>query len=209
MTGVQTCALPICKAAAKAELGIPADQKLIVSVWGSLGATRMNEIMADFIAETHADSDFCLIHSAGAERYHVMMERLHSLCPAGWARANYDVRPYIYDMSRVMAAADLVVCRAGASTLAELALMGKPCVLVPSPNVTNNHQEKNARVLEHLGGAVVLVESGLTAEAFTQTVRELIDDEERLNTMAQAMLQAAPVDAADRMTEVVLRLAQK
>ncbi len=197
------------KQTAKAELGISADQKLIVSVWGSLGATRMNEIMADFIAETHRDSDFCLIHSAGAERYDTMMDRLRSLCPTGWTRQGYDVRPYIYDMSRVMAAGDLVVCRAGASTLAELALMGKPCVLVPSPNVTNNHQEKNARVLERAGGAVVLVEAGLTAEQFTKTVMELIGDDERLNRMAQAMLQAAPSDAAERMTDVVLRLAMK
>jgi UDP-N-acetylglucosamine--N-acetylmuramyl-(pentapeptide) pyrophosphoryl-undecaprenol N-acetylglucosamine transferase len=90
-----------------------------------------------------------------------------------------------------MAAADLVVCRAGASTIAELSLMGKPCVLVPSPNVTNNHQEKNARVLERAGGAVVLVESGLTSAQFRDTVMKLIGDEERLNNMAQAMAKAA------------------
>jgi len=196
------------KDAAKAELGIKPEQKLIVSVWGSLGATRMNEIMADFIADTHQTSDFCLIHSAGGERYDTMMQRLHSLCPGGWGQ-DYDVRPYIYDMSRVMAAADLVVCRAGASTLAELALMGKPCVLVPSPNVTNNHQEKNARVLENAGGAVVLVEAGLTSEHFTKTVTELIEDEMRLNTMAEAMRGAAPADAAERMTDVVLSLVSK
>ncbi|MBP3655055.1 MAG: undecaprenyldiphospho-muramoylpentapeptide beta-N-acetylglucosaminyltransferase [Oscillospiraceae bacterium] len=194
------------KETAKAELGIRQDEKLIVSVWGSLGATRMNEIMADFIADTYKDSDFDLIHAAGRERYDDMMEQLHSLCPTGCSRQGYDVRPYIYDMSRVMAAADLVVCRAGASTLAELALMGKPCVLVPSPNVTNNHQEKNARVLENAGGAVVLVEAGLTSEQFKKTVLELIEDEKRLNTMAEAMKKAAPADATERITNVVLNL---
>ena len=197
------------KDAAKAELGIKPQEKLIVSVWGSLGATRMNEIMADFIADTHKTSDFCLIHSAGAERYETMMARLNSLCPAGVSRQGYEVRPYIYDMSRVMAAADLVVCRAGASTLAELSLMGKPCVLVPSPNVTNNHQEKNARVLENAGGAIVLVESGLNSETFTKTVTELISDDDRLNRMAVAMKQAAPADATERMTDVVLSLVSK
>ena len=194
------------KEAAKAELGIKPEEKLIVSVWGSLGATRMNEIMADFIADTYQTSDFNLIHAAGRERYDTMMARLGGLCPAGCSRQGYDVRPYIYDMSRVMAAADLVVCRAGASTLAELALMGKPCVLVPSPNVTNNHQEKNARVLENAGGAVVLVEGGLTSEQFKNTVLELIGDENRLNTMAECMRNAAPSDAAERMTDVVLSL---
>ena len=197
------------KEKAKEELGINPKEKLIVSVWGSLGATRMNEIMADFIADTYKDSDFNMIHAAGRERYDVMMERLNSLCPAGYSRQGYDVRPYIYDMSRVMAAADLVVCRAGASTLAELSLMGKPCVLVPSPNVTNNHQEKNARVLENAGGAIVLVESGLTSQQFTKTVTELIADDERLNTMAEAMKQAAPADATERITDVVLSLVMK
>ena len=197
------------KESAKKELGIDPAEKLIVSVWGSLGASRMNEIMADFIADTYKDSDFNLIHAAGRERYDTMMERLNSLCPAGCSRQGYDVRPYIYDMSRVMAAADLVVCRAGASTLAELALMGKPCVLVPSPNVTNNHQEKNARVLENAGGAVVLVEAGLTSQKFTETVTELIEDDARLNDMAEAMKGAAPADATERITDVVLGLAMK
>ena len=194
---------------AKKELGIDPAEKLIVSGWGSLVASRMNEIMADFIADTYKDSDFNLIHAAGRERYDTMMERLNSLCPTGCSRQGYDVRPYIYDMSRVMAAADLVVCRAGASTLAELALMGKPCVLVPSPNVTNNHQEKNARVLENAGGAVVLVEAGLTSQKFTETVTELIEDDARLNDMAEAMKVAAPADATERITDVVLGLAMK
>lgn len=194
---------------AKKELGIDPEEKLIVSVWGSLGATRMNEIMADFIADTYQDSDFNLIHAAGRERYDTMMERLNSLCPAGCSRQGYDVRPYIYDMSRVMAAADLVVCRAGASTLAELALMGKPCVLVPSPNVTANHQEHNARVLERAGGAVVLVEAGLTSQDFTKTVTELIGDDARLSQMEEAMKHAAPADATERITDVVLSLVSK
>ncbi len=197
------------KQSAKAELGIAPDQKLIVSVWGSLGATHMNEIMADFIADTCKETDFCLIHASGRDRYEDMMERLHSLCPGGFSRDGYDVRPYIYDMSRVMAAADLVVCRSGASTLAELSLLGKPCVLVPSPNVTNNHQEKNARLLENAGGAVVLTEAGLTSERFKNTLLELIDDEERLNQMAKAMAAAAPADATERITDVVLSLVAK
>ena len=169
----------------------------------------MNEIMADFIADTYKESDFNLIHAAGRERYDTMMERLNVLCPAGCSRQGYDVRPYIYDMSRVMAASDLVVFRAGASTLAELALLGKPCVLVPSPNVTNNHQEKNARVLERAGGAVVLVEAGLTSQDFTKTVTELIGDDVRLSRMEEAMKHAAPADATERITDVVLSLVSK
>lgn len=197
------------KASAKAELGIEQDKPLIVSVWGSLGAQRMNELMADFIARTSDLDDFCLIHSAGTERYETMTARLKAECPAGYTHRGIDVRPYIYDMSRVMAAADLVLCRAGASTLSELAVMGKPAILVPSPNVTNNHQEKNARVLEQAGGAVVLTEPGLTSEVLSRTVLELIHDEQRLAQMEQNMRACGVADATERMTDVVLSLAGK
>lgn len=197
------------KSSAKAELGIDKDKPLIVSVWGSLGAMRMNEIMADFIAENHETNDFCLIHSAGTERYEAMLARLKGECPTGYTHRGIDVRPYIYDMSRVMAAADLVLCRAGASTLSELAIMGKPAVLVPSPNVTNNHQEKNARVLEQAGGAIVLTEPGLNSEVLGKTVLDLIHDETRLAQMEQDMRACGVVDATERITDVVLSLVAK
>lgn len=197
------------KKSAKAELGIDQDKPLIVSVWGSLGAQRMNEIMADFITETHHDSDFCFIHSAGTERYEDMVTRLKAQCPTGYTREGYDVRPYIYDMSRVMAAADLVLCRAGASTLSELAIMGKPAILVPSPNVTNNHQEKNARVLERAGGAIVLTEPGLSSETMIRTVLDLIHDRPRLEEMERQMHAYGVPDATERITDVVLSLAAK
>lgn len=197
------------KHSAKLELGIDPDKPLIVSVWGSLGAQRMNELMADFIAAMPEDSGYCLIHSAGTGRYEEMITRLRALCPGGYVQKGCDVRPYIYDMSRVMAAADLVLCRAGASTLSELAMLRKPAVLVPSPNVTNNHQEKNARVLERAGGAIVLTEPELTSETLRETVLSLIEDQSRLAHMETAMGQYAVADATERITDVVLSLATK
>ena len=197
------------KQTATTELGIPQDKPLVVSVWGSLGAQRMNEIMADFIGTMPEDNDLCLIHSAGTERYEEMLTRLRAICPGGYTQKGCDVRPYIYDMSRVMAAADLVLCRAGASTLSELAMLGKPAVLVPSPNVTGNHQEKNARVLERAGGAVVLTEPGLTSEHMERTVLSLIRDQKRLAEMEACMKEYAVADATERITDVVLSLTAK
>ena len=197
------------KQSAKTELGVDRDKPLIVSVWGSLGAQRMNEIMADIIAETPDDNDFCLIHSAGTDRYEEMLTRLRAVCPGGYTQKGCDVRPYIYDMSRVMAAADLVLCRAGASTLSELAMLGKPAILVPSPNVTGNHQEKNARVLEQAGGAIVLTEPGLTSQTMRDTVLSLIHDPNRLSDMEAHMKEYAVADATERITDVVLSLSAK
>lgn len=118
-----------------------------------------------------------------------------------------EVRPYIYDMPLVMDAADLVLCRAGASTLAELTCIGKPAILVPSPNVTNNHQERNARVLERAGGAKVLLEGAFTAGELYAMVRGLLDDPQQLSEMAQNMKAAGVPDAADRIAETILELA--
>ena len=120
-----------------------------------------------------------------------------------------DVRDYIYDMPRVMAAADLVLCRAGASTIAELTAMGKPAVLIPSPNVTNNHQERNARVLEDAGGAQVLLEGEFTADSLLGLVSELLHRPERLEAMSKAMKTLAVADSTERIASLVLSLAGK
>ena len=114
-----------------------------------------------------------------------------------------DVRPYIYDMPLVMDAADLVLCRAGASTLAELSCIGKPAILIPSPNVTNNHQQRNARVLEHAGGAKVLLEGAFTADDLYNLVSDLLADPAQLAQMAQNMKSAGVSDAAERIADLV------
>ena len=112
-------------------------------------------------------------------------------------------------MPRVMAAADLILCRAGASTLSELAYMGKPVILVPSPNVTNNHQEKNARVLEKAGGAKVFLEGEFDASSLLNTVRELLGDQNKLNEMSEAMLSLAVPEATDKICNIILDLSAK
>ena len=195
------------QAEAKAYLGLQADKPLVVSVWGSLGARRMNEMMTDFIALACEEPAFTLIHSAGKLGYERMTGALAEKCPQAPESCGMEVRPYIYDMPLVMDAADLVLCRAGASTLAELTCIGKPAILVPSPNVTNNHQERNARVLERAGGAKVLLEGAFTAETLYAMVRGLLDDPQQLSEMAQNMKAAGVPDAADRIAETILELA--
>ena len=98
-----------------------------------------------------------------------------------------------------MAAADLVINRAGAITLSELAFQGKPCVLIPSPNVTDNHQYKNARELEAAGAALLLQESELEGDVFTEAVSELVESSERLASMSEAIRRFAVPDSADRI----------
>ncbi len=196
----------LTKAEAKAKLGIPVSEPLVVSVWGSLGARVMNERMAELIALAGEHPGFRLIHSAGKNGYDKFVENLKKQGVEDPAKRGADVRPYIYDMPTVMAAADLVLCRAGASTLAELTYLGKPAVLVPSPNVTNNHQERNARVLEQAGGAKVIVESDCTADGLLGTIRDLLHDSVTLTKMEQNMRACGVPDATERIADMALEM---
>ena len=194
---------------ARRELGFPEGRPLVVSVWGSLGARRMNEVMVELIGRACQKPFFCMIHSAGSRGYDAMCAALREKGLEDCGSAGFDVRQYIYDMPRVMAAADLVLCRAGASTLAELAAMGKPAVLVPSPNVTNDHQMKNARVLEEAGAAVLLREGNFGADALLGTISNLLGAPERLRAMSEQMHALSVSDATGRIADLAVELAGK
>ena len=193
---------------AKKELGLPADLPLVVSVWGSLGSGHMNGIMLELLPLLEGQKDFRLLHAIGSRDYAEVSRRL-----AGTAlrpeSCGTELREYIYDMPRVMAAADLILCRAGASTLAELTYLGKPSLIVPSPNVTDNHQEKNARVLERAGGAKVFLEGEFDAASLLTEVRALLADRETLDAMGSAMASLAVPEATDRICDRILELCRK
>ena len=138
----------LTKEEAKKKLGVNDGRPLIVSFWGSLGASGMNRQMADFLALEAAKEPFHHIRGAGKGGYPQIMALLKEKGVELEQHPSLQVREYIYDMAPVMRAADLVICRAGASTISELTALGVPALIVPSPYVTNNHQEKNARALE-------------------------------------------------------------
>ena len=190
---------------ARRELGLGPDEKLVVSVWGSLGAGHMNDVMSELIPMLDGRQGFRMIHAAGSLYFRELTEKLQALAPDHAAKG-VEVREYIYDMPRLMAAADLILCRAGASTISELCYLGKPVVMVPSPNVTNNHQEKNARVLEAAGGAEVLLEGEFDARSLLDRVKALLEDSEKLESMQWAMRALSVRDATDRIVETILEL---
>lgn len=189
---------------AKEELGIPAEKPLLVSVWGSLGSDHMNKTMAELI-RLMPEGQFSLIHATGKRGYRPFIQKLKST--GSLDKAGVDVREYIYDMPTVMAAADLILCRAGASTLSELAVLGKPALLVPSPNVTNNHQEKNARVMENAGAARVLLEGQFTPESLLSDVSTLLADSVTLEAMSKNMLTQGNSRATEEIASIVIGMA--
>ena len=194
------------RAEAREKLGLTDERPLLVSFWGSLGAERMNGMMGDFLAlECAAGAPFHHIHGAGRD-YEAMKESLAArseVCslrtadPGALGRIR--VQEYIDDMPLVMAAADLVICRSGASTISELAAIAKPAILVPSPNVTADHQTRNAKVLSETGGAVLLPEKDCSGRVLYETATGLLHDPARRADMARALTGLSVADANEKI----------
>ena len=191
---------------AKKELGLEDGRPLIVSFWGSLGAAGMNRQMADFMALEAEKEPFHHIHAAGKNGYPTVLELLREKGVNLEQHPALQLREYIYDMPRVCRAADLVICRAGASTMSELTALGVPALIVPSPYVTNNHQEKNARVLEEAGGAVVLTEKESSGQELFRIACTILRDEARRGEMEANMARLGIRDATERIYETILEI---
>ena len=180
---------------ARAKFGLTGDDQLVVSFWGSMGAKYMNEHMAGALAlECKNSVPYHHVHATGA----AARDWLPKMADFA-AHPNIQVTEYIYDMADRMAAADLIVCRAGAATMGELCMLGRPALLVPSPFVAENHQEKNARALEQAGGCRVLLEKDASAQRLYDEVQELLSDRTRLQQMGQAATQLAAHDASEKI----------
>ncbi|MGI5962812.1 MAG: undecaprenyldiphospho-muramoylpentapeptide beta-N-acetylglucosaminyltransferase [Lawsonibacter sp.] len=187
---------------AREKLGFDDERPLLLSYWGSLGAEVMNQKMVEFIArECYDGAPYRHIHGAGRDYPWMQEELLRRGLKLG--DNGVEVREYIYDMPLVMAAADLVLCRAGASTISELTAIAKPSILVPSPNVTANHQEKNARVLSEQGAAVLLRESECEREVLYETAGTLLRERERRDDMVRALNAMAVPDAGEKIYQTL------
>lgn len=197
------------RAEARARLGL-GEEPLIVSAWGSLGAREMNKMMADFLAlEVKNGCPWHHVHATGSFGWRWMPELVAQKGVALKAHPELDLREYIHNMPDLMAAADLIITRAGASSLNEIEAAGTPCIIVPSPNVTDNHQEKNARVLEAQGAALVLLEKDLTAQRLFDEAKALLEDAPRRQAMRRALQKMAVVDSTERILDTILELAAK
>ena len=184
---------------ARAQLGLTDDKPLLLSFFGSLGAEVMNGYMSEFF-RLERENGFPFHHIHGAGRNYDAMK---SDCPES---AMLDLRPYIYDMPLVCAAADLVICRAGASTIAELAAIAKPAILVPSPNVTADHQTKNAKVLAEHGGAVLMPESDCSGQVLYEQAAAILTDCVKRDEMIRALSSRSITDAAEQIYQVLTGL---
>ncbi|MBO5954051.1 MAG: undecaprenyldiphospho-muramoylpentapeptide beta-N-acetylglucosaminyltransferase [Oscillospiraceae bacterium] len=197
------------KEAARKELGVDS-RPLIVSTFGSQGARAMNLATAELMKlEQDEGYPYQHIHGVGSFGWEWMPEHVKSLGVDVAASGAIDMREYIYNMPTVMAAADIIISRAGASSCNEIAASGTPCILIPSPNVTDNHQEKNARAIAERGGAVLLLEKDCTAQALMEHIKAILTDRKRYSAMSTALRSACVLDSAERICAIMEELATK
>ena len=197
----------LTKREAKRKLGMDDGRPLIVSFFGSLGAAEMNREMAQFLAlEIQNGLPYHHVHGAGAVGCKRMGEHLREAGIDLGGSPELEVREYIENMAELMRAADLVICRAGASTISELTALGVPAIIVPSPNVTHNHQESNAQVLAEAGGALLVLEKDSSGQILYDAARTILEDPDRRGRMAEAMSRLGNIDAAEKIYAAVMSL---
>ena len=190
--------------AIRAKLGA-GDRTVILSFGGSLGARRVNEVVADLCAwEQKNHKPVLHLHATG--QYGVQLfqdlEKKKGFAPG----ESLVVKEYINNMPELLAAADLVISRAGALTLAELEAVGRAAVLIPSPNVAENHQYYNAMELQKAGAAVVIEEKDLTGEKLVQTVSGMLAQPGKLAEMGRNARSLSVDDSLDRIADALLKL---
>ncbi|HPE95574.1 MAG TPA: undecaprenyldiphospho-muramoylpentapeptide beta-N-acetylglucosaminyltransferase [Bacillota bacterium] len=187
---------------ARKALGIDEQTVYIMSCGGSLGADMVNslcfELMNSFVKNTPSCRQIHATGHIGWDKYSALaaQEGLDK-CP------NINITEYIYDMPLQMAASDIVICRAGAITLAELAFLGRPAILIPSPNVAEDHQYKNAKVLADAGAAIVMRESEWSGEKLVKAVKELWCDSAKRNTYSSNIRKFASPDADEKIYSII------
>lgn len=193
--------LNISKADARKKLGFDS-RPVILSFGGSLGAKIINQTAIELIKWHNGTDKYYHIHGTGKGGYSTFNEALKDVPLSDMI----SVREYITDMDICMAAADLVICRAGAITLSELQAMGKPSILIPSPYVAENHQFHNAMTLKNVGAARVFEEKDLDFKQLIKTVDELLSDKAALDSMAAAAKKSAIINTNEIIYNALYQL---
>lgn len=181
--------------------GLYSDRPTLLIFGGSRGADRINDLVIQSF-EYFDQADYQVLFACGSA-YYQQVEEARGIIPQS---KTFKTVPYISNMPEVLANISMVVCRSGATTLAEITALGIPALLIPSPNVTNDHQSKNARALEKNGAAKMISERELTQEQFLYDIEQMMKNKDLRESMAVASFQMGVQDAGDRLVGVIEEL---
>ena len=191
---------------ARATLGLKNDDMLVLSMGGSLGADAINNAVVTMLTTLKDEKNICFLHSTGKYGKWVG-EKLSENGVAYGKGTNIEIREYIDNMDICLPACDIVISRAGASSISEIAILGKPSILIPSPNVAENHQFHNAMTLAENDGAILIEEKNLDGEILAKTVQDLKNNRQKLDTISQNALKNAKTNALSEICKIVMSLA--
>ncbi len=185
-------------------LGLSKDEPYVLSYGGSMGADKINELSFALMENYTIPENIRHTHAIGRVGY----QRFNAIATEKgfYDHKNLELSEYIYNMSVHQAAADVIICRAGAMTLSELAIRGRAAVLIPSPYVTEDHQYKNAKLLADAGAAIVYRESEVEGKNLTETVKELLSNPNKRRRMEESIKSFAMTDSVDRIVDKAFEL---
>lgn len=183
------------RVSSRKKLGIPENDFVIFSFGGSQGAERINDTVYDLVKKVNGEEGITYVFGTGDLYYEEIMEKLEK--DHVEIKPNVIIKAYMEDIQNYLAASDVIISRAGALSVAEITVCGKASILIPSPNVTNNHQYFNAKSVADKGGAVLLEEKDLTPEKMIEEVMKIRNNPSLLKSLTEGSRSCAPVNATD------------
>ena len=184
------------------ELGLNSELPTVLVFGGSQGAVSINKALIGII-ENKMNDNYQIIWAAGTSNYDTVKQQLMDKQIDINNIKNTKILPYIYNMQEVMQISDLVVCRSGAMTITEIALLGKPAIFIPFPFATENHQEYNAKVLQNAGSAQIILDKNLTHIVLNNKINNMIKDKEKLTQMGKKALSVAKENVEEKIYEEI------
>ena len=187
------------------KMGLTETKPIVLIFGGSQGAQKINEAILQIIEEK-SNKDYQIIWATGPKQYDIIKGELENKNISISRIENIKIIPYIYNMEEVENIADVIVARSGAMTITEISNLGKPSILIPLPNVSNDHQMYNAKVLENIGAAKILINNELNGKLLNNTIEDIVLNKENMEKMGKSALKIATKDVEDKIYKEIKKL---
>ena len=186
------------------KMGLNENMPIVLVFGGSQGARRINNAIMEII-ESGKNEQYQVIWATGPKQYDVIKEQLENEHKNINHIKNMKILPYIYNMEEIMNIVDVIVARSGAMTITEISNLGKPSILVPLPNVSHDHQLYNAKVLENIKAAKIILDNTLDGEILNQNIEKIVLNKETCQEMGKNALKIATSDVEDKIYEQIIK----
>ena len=185
------------------ELGLSQEKPIVLIFGGSQGAQKINEAIIGII-KNKVNKDYQMIWATGPKQYDIIKEELQKNNINIEKIENTKIVPYIYNMEEVENISDLVVARSGAMTITEISNLAKPSILIPLPNVSNNHQMYNAKVLENIGAAKIIINGNLNCDLLDNTIKSIVLDKKVCEEMGKNAFKVSTKDVEEKIYKEII-----